>query len=183
MTAKYCCNITITLSTAKHADCCHMTLLHTAVGDARYYTESSCIVNSSCICSSFRGWCCTRLTAVLVLTVVLAQVVPHEVAESVALPPEGVEVGQHPGQEAVRGPRSGVELGGHPGGCGSQPAHGSLRGDACPKTSGRCRKKWLRIYKLAPSACVRACAWVRARARRYLLYVMYKCVTVVVFLT
>lgn len=72
------------------------------------------------------------LTAVFVFTIILPEIVPHEVAESVALPPEGGEVGQHPGQEVVRGPQAGVKLGRHPGDGLGQPAHGSQRGDACP---------------------------------------------------
>lgn len=71
------------------------------------------------------------LTAVFVFTVVPAKVVSHEVAESVALPPEGVEVGQHPGQEVVRGPQPAVELRRHPGDRVGQPVKGSQLGNAC----------------------------------------------------
>lgn len=69
------------------------------------------------------------LTAIFVAAVRLSEVVPREVGEGVALPPERAQVGQHPGQEAVRGPRAGVKLGGHSGGRGGQPADGKLRGD------------------------------------------------------
>ena len=53
------------------------------------------------------------LTAVLDGAIRLAEIVTRQVRKRVALPPERVEVVQHPGKQGVRGPGPAVEFGRH----------------------------------------------------------------------